>query len=107
MIDIDNVNDIARMYPPPEPANETPVPENSAFVRVCMSIAAADAEKLGWRLGESVLTRSDVWGFVLRIDVQSKHWHQTSKSVMRLIYWSGDAHDTVAGTAFVPCRFGL
>jgi hypothetical protein len=85
-----------------EPDGETPVSENPSFVSACLSIASRDAAALGWRLGKSILTYSYVWGFVFRIDIQSKYQIQNSKLTHRFICWSAEEDDKVAGTALIP-----
>jgi hypothetical protein len=99
---IKSTNYTERMYPGPEPDGETPVSENRSFISACMSTASRDAAAMGWRLGKSILTHSDIWGFVFRIDIQSKHQTQGSKPTHRFICWSAEGDDTVAGTALVP-----
>jgi hypothetical protein len=89
------------MYPGPEPDGETPVPENSAFVSACMSVVSDRAAAMGWRLGNSILTHSDVWGFVFRIDLKSKYRVQNSGLSHRFVCWSAEEDDTVAGTALL------
>ncbi len=54
---------------------------------------------MGCHLGSYILTHSDVWGFVFRIDIQSKYQIQSSKPTHRFICWSAEEDDTVAGTA--------
>jgi hypothetical protein len=74
------------------------VAENPAFVSACMSIASSHAAALGWRLGRSILTHSDIWGLVWRIDFQVKGQSQDSKLINRFICW-GTVDGEVLGTA--------
>ncbi len=90
------------MHPGPEPDGETPVSDNPAFVSACMSVVLRDAAVMGCRLGSYILTHSDVWGFVFRIDLQSKYRIQSSKPTHRFICWSAEEDDKVAGTALIP-----
>jgi len=100
------MNDAERIYPGPgpEPVGETPVAGNPAFVSACMSVVSGDAAALGWRLGNSVLTHSGIWGFVFRVDYQTKSQTQNSKVVNRYICWSAETDDEVAGTAAMSGR---
>lgn len=98
MSDTQNTN----MCPDPEPDGETRVHDNPAFVNKCMSNISNRATSLGWRLGNSILTRSDVWGFVFRIDLRSRREVQSSEISHRFICWSAEKDDTIAGTALVP-----
>jgi hypothetical protein len=87
------------LCPGPVPDGETPVPENRAFVGACMSVVSSDTAARGWRLGNSILTHSDVWGFVFRIDIQPEHRAENSELVSRFVCWSAEQDDTVVGTA--------
>lgn len=89
-------------HPAPAPDNEMPVAEAPAFVQACMSIASRDAAAMGWSLGNSVLTRSDIWGFVFRIDLKSGGQSQNSGFSHRFVCWSAEEDDTVAGSALFP-----
>jgi hypothetical protein len=89
-------------YPSAVPEGETVVAENLIFVNACMSVVSIDASSLGWRLGKSVLTHSDVWGLVWRIDFQVPGQSEDSELINRFICW-GSADDGVLGTAAV-CR---
>jgi hypothetical protein len=102
MIDIANTNPMERLCPGPEPENEMPVLEKPDFVAACMSKASDRAALTGWRLGNSTLTHSDIWGFVFRIDFQSANHLKGSEISHRLVCWSADEGNTVAGTALVP-----
>jgi len=88
------------MYPSPALDGEAPVAESPAFVAACMSIVSDRAAALGWRLGKSILTHSDVWGLVWRIDFQARGHPKGSHYVNRVICW-GSADGTVLGTATV------
>lgn len=98
------MSDAERMFPGPVPDGETLASENPAFVSACMTIASGDAEAVGWRLGKSILTHSDIWGFVFRIDIETKHQDQSAQLVRRFICWSAEEKDTVAGTAMISGR---
>jgi len=65
-----------------------------------MSLVSDRAAALGWRLGKSVLTHSNVWGLVWRIDFLAKGHPEGLHDVIRMICW-GSADGTVLGTATV------
>jgi hypothetical protein len=94
------MNDTERMYPLAEPDKET-VADNPAFVSACMARVSARAAAVGWRLGNSILTHSDIWGFVFRIDIQIEGEGHYPEFAQRYICWSGDQDDSIAGTAVV------
>ncbi len=98
------MNQTERRYPGPVPDGETPVLENPTFVNACMSVVSGRAASIGWRLGKSILTRSDVWGFVFRIDLQSKHQVQSAEVGHRFICWRAQEDDAVMGSALIPGR---
>lgn len=90
------------LYPSAVPKGETVVAGNPIFVNACMSIVSIDASSLGWRLGKSILTHSDVWGLVWRIDFQVPDQSADLELINRFICW-GSADGGVLGTATV-CR---
>jgi hypothetical protein len=93
------MNERQQLCPGPVPESETVVADNPAFVSACVSLASSQAASRGWRLGKSLLTHSDVWGFIWRIDFQLKEQDQDSKSVSRLVFWSAEDNDAINGTA--------
>lgn len=97
------MNGIDELFPRPEPEGETPVSDEPAFASACMSIISQDAARLGWRLGKGILTHSDVWGCVFRIDFQVRGQARDSKLINRIICW-GTADGTTLGTATVFSR---
>jgi len=86
--------------PGPVPENETPETDNPVFVSACMAVTSVDAASLGWRLGKSVLTHSDLWGLVWRIDFRAPGHPEDSDYVNRRICW-GTKDGEVLGTATV------
>jgi hypothetical protein len=54
-------------------ADERVLPPDPAFANKCMAALARDAEALGWRYGRSVLSRSDRWGWVWRVDIVGRN----------------------------------
>lgn len=93
------MNETQRLCPGPAPEGETGAAENPAFVSACMSVVSDHAAAYGWRLRNSMLTHSDVWGFVWRIDFLTKDQDPDSKFVARMVCWSAQEHATVVGTA--------
>jgi hypothetical protein len=97
-------NEIDKLIPNAAPGGETPVSDNPVFVSACMARISEDAKQVGWRFGNSILTHSDTWGFVFRIDLHSEHDTPKSKWITRYIYWSGETHDQIIGAALVNCE---
>lgn len=95
------MSETEKLYPDPVPDGETAVAENPAFVSACMSVVSCDAAAMGWRLGNSILTHSEMWGFMFRIDFQTKYHTQNSEFVNRYICWSAEEDSEVMGTAVV------
>ncbi len=87
------------LCPGPMPDGETTVAENPSFVSACMSVVSDHVAAYGWRLRNSKLTHSDVWGFVWRIDFLTKDQDPSSKFVARMVCWSAQEDATVMGTA--------
>jgi hypothetical protein len=94
------MNQTQRLYPSPVPEGETTAAEEPAFVHACMSTASDLAAAHDWRLGRSILTHSDVWGLVWRIDFRVKDQSQESKLINRFVCW-GTADGEILGTATV------
>lgn len=85
--------------PGPVPNGETPVADNPCFVGACMSVVSDHAAAYDWRLKNSKLTHSEVWGFVWRIDFLTRDQDPNSKFVARMVCWSARKDATVMGTA--------
>jgi hypothetical protein len=94
------MNDTERMYPLAEPDKETAA-DNPAFVSACLARVAVIAARTGERFGNYVLTYSDIWGFVFRIDMLIESEIQYPSLAQRYICWSGDQDDSIAGAASV------
>lgn len=93
------MNDTQRLYPSPTPDGEMAVTDNPPFVNACMTFASSLAASHGLRFGKSMLTHSDVWGFVWRIDFLVKEQRPDSKQVCRLVCWSAEDNNEIMGTA--------
>lgn len=96
------MNETQQFCPGPKPDGETAVAENPPFVSACMSLASGEAASLGGRLGKSLLTHSDIWGFIWRVDFQTKYLGQDGKFVIRFVCWSGEDDNAIMGTATYP-----
>lgn len=93
------MNEARNAGPGPTPEGEASAAENAPFISACMIVASDYAEACGWRLRDSVLTHSDVWGFVWRIDFLTKEQDPNSRFVARMVCWSAETASTVMGTA--------
>lgn len=87
-------------YPSLVPDGETKVEDNAAFLAACSSKASSFATAHGWYLGGSVLTHSDKWGLVYRIDYRIKGQTPNSSVVNRFICWATPGGE-ILGMAFL------
>jgi hypothetical protein len=99
MMDVMAMNETQRLHPGPTPEGETPVTDNPPFVNACTTLASSQAASFGLRFGKSILTHSDVWGFIWRIDFLVKEQRPDSKQVCRLVCWSAEDNNEIMGTA--------
>jgi hypothetical protein len=76
----------ADLSPPTIPSGEKAWPENLLFAETCLSKVNEIAAKSEWRLGAKLLTQSDRWGLILRIDFDIAGEISTSR-VNRIICW--------------------
>lgn len=58
-----------------------------------------EAKALHWRIGKSLLTRSDRWGLVWRVNVQTLGM-AGSRRVSRVVYWGDPGGGEVCGSAY-------
>jgi hypothetical protein len=63
------MDETSKWHPNPTPQCETVVDDEPSLVEACMARIADDVERCGWRLGKSIVTRSEEWGLVWRIDL--------------------------------------
>ena len=96
------MNETQQFSPGPKPNGETAGVENHAFVTACMSLASSEAASVGGRLGKSLLTHSDIWGFIWRVDFLMNYLGPDRKFVTRFVCWSPEGNDAVMGTASYP-----
>jgi hypothetical protein len=94
------MNQTQRLYPSALPDGEAAMAGAPSFESACMSVVSDLATVHGWHLGKSILTRSDVWGLVWRIDFQVRGQSQDSKLINRYVCW-GTADGKVLGTAAI------
>jgi hypothetical protein len=80
--------------------DEIEIPNDPVFVTACIASIAEDAERIGWRLGNSILTRHPHWGLVWRVDILTKH--DSGQRASRYICWRPpDMEDGIGGTAYI------
>jgi len=96
---LNSMSEPEELRPGPVPDGETAVVENPSFVNACMSVVSDHANAYGWQLRNSMLTHSDVWGFVWRIDFLTKDQDPSSEFVARMVCWSAEDDAAVMGTA--------
>jgi hypothetical protein len=85
------------MYPPAEPQDETAA-RDDLFAQACRDAFAHVESDLGWKIGNSLVTRSDRWGFIWRADLDVRAGPPSL--VNRIICWGSGGRD-IAGTATV------
>jgi hypothetical protein len=83
--------------PPMVPDRETVVAHEPIFVEACTAAFAADAEKFGWSYGKSLLTRSQKWGLIWRVDFVIPERAASSRWINRAMCWGSAG--SVKGTA--------
>lgn len=78
--------------------NEIEMPNDPSFVAACLASVVDDAERLGWRLGNSILTRHPHWGLVWRVDILKTD--ESAQWARRYLCWRPpDMEDGIGGTA--------
>ena len=90
----------SELFPNPVPQNEVVLLSEPLFTEACKSHIADAAEKLGWLLGNSMLTRNENWGLVWRVDFATPSDSANSALVNRAICWGGSDGKDI-GTAVV------
>src|SRR6516165_11079464 len=73
-------------FPPISPEGETVVPESPSFLAACLSHSNQMVQSSGWLLGTQLLTRSDKWGAIWRVDFKIPG-EDISPLVNRIICW--------------------
>ncbi len=68
-LSIANMDDVSKLFPGATPQHETVLNDAPSFVEACRAQIADDAERIGWRFGKSIVTRSKEWGLVWRVDL--------------------------------------
>jgi hypothetical protein len=103
--DMDHIDDLLKLIPSFEPGEETPVSDNTAFLEACMSKAAEDAASSGYELGNYLVTHTQAWGFVFRIDFRTAFDDQNTETVNRLVYCSAETNEPVGSAIIFGQKF--
>ena len=90
------MDESSKCFPNVTPLHETVV-DDPSFVEACMARIAADLESRGWRLGKSIVTRSQEWGLVWRVDLLGT---ALLGRIRRIICWRQMSKEDI-GFAFV------
>lgn len=90
------MSEASQSFPEAVPEGETVVAGEARFVDACRSAIADDARKFGWSFGNSILTQSEKWGLVWRVDFFTPANGVNSVLVNRAICW-GQSDGTVNG----------
>ena len=90
------------LYPPTAPQRETIQHGNLEFVAECRARVTEIAQRLGWRLDGTLLTRSEEWGLIWRIDFRIPTNGPDSLRINRVICWSkhGTVEDIATATVY-------
>jgi hypothetical protein len=86
--------------PPLVPDRETVVAYEPIFVEACTAAFADDAVKFGWSYGKSLLTRSQKWGLVWRVDFVIAERAASSRFVNRAMCWGSAGNVEGKAVAF-------
>ena len=73
-------------FPPLVPTDETVLASDPAFESECMSAISDQAKDLRWRFRSSVLTKSEKWGIIWRVDFDTPESANTS-FINRVTCW--------------------
>jgi hypothetical protein len=94
-------------FPPASPGTETVVPGDLPFVTDCLSQVNEIAANNGWKLGTQLLTHSDQWGTILRVDFDIAGY-TVSARINRAVCWrtaGGDLNIMYAIGQDVPALY--
>jgi hypothetical protein len=75
--------------PPADPATEEVAADDPTFVEECRSAVDHFVARLAMQLGQHLLTRSDKWGLVWRVDFIYFD-HDLSPYINRIVCWRTD-----------------
>jgi hypothetical protein len=84
--------------PPVEPDGETMLTDKPIFVAACEAAVADDVQQFQWHLGNSLLTQTEKWELVWRIDFTVPGNPTTLNRINRAVFW-GEADGTINGMA--------
>jgi hypothetical protein len=82
------VTEITEHFPPMAPDSEELVlPSDPEFERACLVSVSHMAEKQKWRYKNSILTRSEKWGLIWRVDFEILDSYHSGSAVNRIIFF--------------------
>jgi hypothetical protein len=84
-------------FPPLVPDNEIVVADEMSFVEACKAALSADAQAFQWVFGKSVVSRSQRWGLIWRVDFVIAGRPKKARMINRAMCWGGV--DEIQGTA--------
>jgi hypothetical protein len=100
--EVRNIQGISQMRddllerPPLEPEEDVVIVDEPTFLNACKSLIAEDAERFEWSFGNALLTRSEKWGLIWRVDFTTKYGGPVTNRTNRIICW-GDASGSFLG----------
>ena len=73
--------------PPLAPPSSEKAADDPEFKAECMKHLGSLAEGMKWEVGPPLLTRSDVYGLVLRLDATTLQGPERRRFITRLVCW--------------------
>jgi hypothetical protein len=67
--------------------NELVLPADPAFEQECMAAISEDIERFGYRLKNSLMTKSEEWGLIWRVDFETPGVSFSTGFINRLTFW--------------------
>lgn len=95
--DTESTREHLPFYPGPAPQDETVISDQASFIEACNAVIARDAAQFGWRLGNSIVTRSKDGCLVWRADFDTP-WSagQIRDVVNRVVCWQPPGSDDIS-----------
>jgi len=87
-------------HPNPSPQSEKILTSDASFIAQCKSYIEADVQQFRWVLGKSILTRSEEFGLVWRVDFELPGESSDYGLVNRIVCWRPPGSDDI-GASFL------
>jgi hypothetical protein len=83
----DPMKKTGQLFPPLVPEGEVVLTPDPAFEAECMSEISGQARENRWQFRNSLLTKSEDWGIILRVDFDTPAVPVSSGFINRVICW--------------------